>query len=161
MKPVKLALLLTALAFVGLQIFYYGQMPERVATHFDLEGNPNGWMSRTTNLAVSCGLVLFLTATFWFLPRLVKVMGGQAMNIPRKDYWLRPEHREELDTIITGYMSTLGLVMNLFFLYLFHQLYRFNTGQTDRVPLTGLIVFLAALLLVIIQWLRRLNTVDA
>ena len=30
--------------------------PERVATHFNLAGAPNGWMSRSTAILFNCGL---------------------------------------------------------------------------------------------------------
>lgn len=40
----------SAFALIGLTvmliIFYYGQLPERIPIHFDINGNPDGWSKK-------------------------------------------------------------------------------------------------------------------
>jgi uncharacterized membrane protein len=56
--------------------YVYEALPERVATHFDLHGNPNGWMDRPMATWGMQGLGLF----FWFVirssSRWLPVSGG-------------------------------------------------------------------------------------
>jgi len=49
----------------------YDRLPERVATHFDLAGNPNGWMSRAVAAAFTPLLAIGLWALLRFLPRIL------------------------------------------------------------------------------------------
>lgn len=50
-------------------IHYAPVLPERVATHFDIAGNPNGWMERTQALlfgpAMALGMYLLFTFLIW------------------------------------------------------------------------------------------------
>lgn len=49
----------------------YGELPERVATHFDLQGNPNGWMARPWAAWFLPGFALLLWAVIRFAPRVL------------------------------------------------------------------------------------------
>lgn len=66
----------------GMSIASFDRLPERVATHFDLHGEPNGWMSPAL---VALGMPVF-TALLWtslrfvlpLLPRVGKARVGVA-----------------------------------------------------------------------------------
>ena len=54
-------------------VLAWQQLPERLATHFDLENTPNGWMSRPAWLIWSLALTALLSATAtWRLRRVQK-----------------------------------------------------------------------------------------
>ena len=63
--PVTVLILAYAL-FFGYTAATYAQLPAKVASHFDIHGNPNGWMSRAEDAEI-------LTAVFarkpWPEPR--------------------------------------------------------------------------------------------
>jgi RNA polymerase sigma factor (sigma-70 family) len=71
---------------------------EIVATHFDLAGRPNGWMTPSHYLFFSiiagCGFPLYLVATGYLL-RFLPV-NKFTFKIPNRDYWLAPERRNEM-----------------------------------------------------------------
>jgi uncharacterized membrane protein len=56
-----------AVASAGL----YSRLPERVATHFDLHGDPNGWMTRPWAAAFMPVFALVLWALVRFAPRVL------------------------------------------------------------------------------------------
>jgi uncharacterized membrane protein len=62
-------LLLVALA-VGFSIWAYPHLPAEVATHFDIEGRPNGWSSRAFAAAFAPALGIILALVFTALPRI-------------------------------------------------------------------------------------------
>jgi uncharacterized membrane protein len=95
----KLIPALITLAICYAILFYYvsttqDSLPPRIATHFDLYGQPNGWMSRDqlTTFILGFGILLpafvvaVMAATGWIPVSFV--------NLPHRDYWLAPERRQ-------------------------------------------------------------------
>ena len=68
------ALLWLALPLTALQFWtVWNRLPARMASHFGVTGQPNGWMSREVLLIFSLVLVALLLATFtWVLTRIRK-----------------------------------------------------------------------------------------
>src|SRR5215468_10735678 len=69
-----IALLWLAAPLVGWQYWtVWGQLPARMATHFNATGEPNGWMSREVALEFGLGilflLLLMLTPILWMVAR--------------------------------------------------------------------------------------------
>src|SRR5215467_73678 len=72
--------LLAALQWLSLPIIVlifgsvWQQLPSRVATHFDLAGQPNGWMTREETVIVLLGVAtaVLITAT-WICSRVTEV----------------------------------------------------------------------------------------
>jgi uncharacterized membrane protein len=62
-----LVLLLAATAF---SVWAYPQLPATVATHFDIDGTPNGWSSRLTAVLLVPALALLLVGVFAVIPRI-------------------------------------------------------------------------------------------
>jgi uncharacterized membrane protein len=46
------------------------QLPDTIATHFDLQGRPNDWMDKTNAVLLLGGVSLFLYLLLRFLPRI-------------------------------------------------------------------------------------------
>lgn len=145
-----LALVLTAL---GQAAWQHDRLPERVATHFNAAGYPDGWLSRGQQTAWHIGTVLFLAAVFqgivWLQPRLPK----EYVNIPHRDHWLAPERAAATHAWIGGTVLLLGCGLMGFFIALFHLLYRANlSGQPRLGPavwwLTGVLLATTGLALV-------------
>jgi ABC-type Fe3+ transport system permease subunit len=80
--------------FVCCLIYSAPLLPERVATHFNGQGRPDGWMSRTSHMV--------FTTVFGFAFPLLPVglfyvirFAPEGLNVPHRDYWLAPERRRE------------------------------------------------------------------
>lgn len=70
--PVAKTLSLFGIAFsVGLSLYARTQLPDApIATHFNAEGVPDGFMSRDAALGFGPAMLIFMTALFWVLPAL-------------------------------------------------------------------------------------------
>jgi uncharacterized membrane protein len=62
--------LLALLAAVGFSLWAWSRLPAQVATHFDLQGNPNGWSSRLLAVALVPAIGVVMALLFTFLPRI-------------------------------------------------------------------------------------------
>jgi hypothetical protein len=137
--PQVIFLALVACA-IAQALWQHGRLPERVATHFNAAGTPNGWMTRDGETAWHVGVVLFMAALFegiaWAGARLPR----ELINLPHRDYWLAPERRAATDAWLGGMLRLLGGVLMLFFLGLFHLVYRANLdGAPLSAPATALL----------------------
>jgi ABC-type Fe3+ transport system permease subunit len=98
MKTLRAPALLLGLLYVcffGHLASSSSQLPERVATHFDGSGRPNGYMSRTAHLRF---MVVFGVAFPLFVPAIVcasRFLSDRCYNLPNRDYWLAPARRPE------------------------------------------------------------------
>src|ERR1700722_14304625 len=122
----RLAIPLTVLAicyvlFFGYVIASYGDLPAKVASHFDITGRPNGWMSRETCVGFTLGLGILMPAF------IVGMMAGAGripvsfINLPHRDYWLAPERRQAALAILLRF-SLWFACMNVLFVTGLHWL---------------------------------------
>ena len=88
--------------------YYYPQLPDRVATHFDLKGQANGWAGKSSQLYFSLGLTLFLSLVFFGLNWIMPKFPDSMVNLPHKEYWLAPERRDQSYRTLTHYMIWFG-----------------------------------------------------
>ncbi len=100
MRSGRLALLLTASAYVVALVWAALVLPARVPSHFDGSGQVDDWSSRTSMLVfwVVVGVVVLVGIPL--LTRLVSAGDGTWVNMPQrsKDYWYAPERRAEFRT---------------------------------------------------------------
>lgn len=97
MNKLAVPLLFLAVAyalFFGYLVSTYEELPPRVASHFDLYGNANGWMSRASATGITVAIAVIVPAV------IIGSMGGAGripisfINLPHRDYWLAPERRQ-------------------------------------------------------------------
>lgn len=91
----RLFLLLLFLLFFGQIVYYYPQLPERMATHFNGLGEPDGWASKQGFFVFEVVILLIIIAEFTLVPLLVKHLPNSLINLPNKEYWLADERREQ------------------------------------------------------------------
>src|SRR5262245_18820303 len=103
--------LLLFAAFLAVATFFalssIGELPEKVAVHFDTNGAANGWMSREGyRLFILVGLVALPSLLVWGmagLPRLTKGSG-----LPNNEYWFAPERRHTTESYLLSHACWLG-----------------------------------------------------
>jgi len=112
----KLPLISLAICYAILFTCLYltmGELPARIATHFDITGQPNGWMSRAFylefTLALAVGLPFFLIATTSFSARLP----GSLRRIPNREYWMAPERRPATIAVFRRFLAGMSCLLVL------------------------------------------------
>ena len=160
-----LALACLLAAFVAFVAHSSGQLSARVATHFDLHGKPNGWMTRAQHLkftlGVGVGTPVFILGVF----AAVAKMKGWGLNIPHKAYWLAPERQQATFDFLRGHSLWLAGLLVVFHAALFESIVIANSQSPALLSTshtTGLIGgFLTLLLVWIVILLMRFRRPSA
>jgi len=121
-------------------------LPDKIATHFGPSGAADGWGTRAGYVAfdviISAALVLGLP----MLARLILAGSGVGLNIPHKEFWLRPENRPLLRGRLTGDMLFIGGATGLLLSWVDIEVVRANTlvppamGGTEWIPISLFVV---------------------
>lgn len=135
-KP-ALILVLLYLSFVACLLASRPFLPERVATHFDGAGRPNGWMSRTGHLAFTLALGTGLPAVMVGTCFMVRYLPARMINIPRREYWLAPERRALTSTYLFRHSIWLGCLSVSFVLCIHLLILQANTGGLAQPNLSS------------------------
>ncbi len=90
--------LVVLVAATVFSIWAYPQLPAEVATHFDLQGDPNGWSSRLAAVLLVPGLALLFIGFAVVLPRIDPRQANYALFTPT--YW----------TLINALLILLGVI---------------------------------------------------
>ncbi|NUN96507.1 MAG: DUF1648 domain-containing protein [Candidatus Omnitrophica bacterium] len=146
-------------------LYYYPQLPNTVASHFDTFGRPDGWSSKASfliNSLISAGSCMLVLVGFSFaIRRLPDSIVDRFLIIPDKDYWLAPEYRREtLDAISRcGFWAASAVLLMMFALD--HQAIRVNLDQADSLEHSmliiccGLVLVVASGIEVIVRFRKR------
>ena len=162
MRQVGICLLVIALAVTAAQIIVYGpRLPDRVASHFDVGGRADAWMSKWLYIglfvAIQIGLAGFLIGIGRFTSRLPDSM----INIPNKEYWLHEDRRAQTFRALDSMMIWLAALTALFIVTVFQLTIQANLAKPEArslamAPLiSSLVVFLAAIGITICVFYRR------
>lgn len=144
----QILFLTLALVALGQAFWQHGRLPERVAAHFDGAGRANGWTSRNTQTGLHIATLLFMTALFQGLAQLQRRLPKELVNLPHRDFWLAPERAAATHAWVSEAVLAMGCAVMLFFIALFHLIYRANLVDPPR--LTNAVWWLTSGLLVVI-----------
>lgn len=90
-------------------VYYYPNLPEKVAAHFNAFGEADNWTSKPTYLIFQVILLIFTLFFTFVLPLLIKKLPAPLINIPHKDYWLAPERRSATYLILRRRFEWFGV----------------------------------------------------
>ena len=147
----KIFLALLALSVLQ-TLFYFPQLPDVAASHFDGAGRPNGWMPRLVFCIFYLVMMLVMWFSFLYLPERVMRWRATAWNIPNSGYWLAPGRRERTERWVVDQTIWCGVATLVFMIWVFQLAFEANLGSPAR--LSGEIVWaLVAYFLYIAVWL--------
>lgn len=157
-------LTLLAVVFVASIAISAPLLPEKVATHFDTNGQPNDWMSRSTHLILMSVFGLSFPLFVILVCRTARFLPGSAINIPNRAYWLSEERRQESTEYLFRHSIWLGCLGMAFITALHWVVVASNRRQPVELPGAWIMctagVFLAGTALWVVCLYRRFRTPD-
>jgi uncharacterized membrane protein len=149
-------LLLSVLAW---QTFhYYPLLPEYVASHFGVDGRPNGFQSRAVFFGLMWGIVLLMVFAFVGIPKLIGLLDPPWLNIPNKAYWTEPQRVPALKRLMSSEMSFFGALIIGFLVFVTQLVLNSNMARApldNTTFIAGMAVFVICTILWTIRFYRK------
>ncbi len=123
--------------------YYWSRLPDVVVSHFGADWEPNGWMSRDVFMLTYAGLAAAVSLSFLGSIVLMRRVPIYLINIPRRDYWLAPERKEETLDYLSETMVRFHNITQTFILALMHMVMDFNISGNKFESNTFWILFIA------------------
>jgi hypothetical protein len=102
--------------FYGLLFYSYFVLPENVAIHFSLDGEPNSWMSKATYV-ISIGIFgAFASSLVIGSYYIIRNSSKDSINIPNREYWLAPERIQQTISDLMNYCILFSSVLLFIFI---------------------------------------------
>jgi hypothetical protein len=153
--PATVFAVLYAALLVGL-IGSAGALPERLASHFDGSGKADAWMSRPGYILLMGVMPLVLGGLLVGMGKWAKHLPSEHLKIPRREYWLAPEHRPHLDAILLRWFLWLACLMTVFFAVLHGITVVANRSVPPRLDSGPIIGLTVGVLLLVMVWVVSL-----
>jgi uncharacterized membrane protein YidH (DUF202 family) len=138
-------------------IFTTGSMPEKIASHFNSAGLPNGFMPQQ-------GYLLFMLAFTVGIPTLVACSISIALRsnktrikIPNKEFWFSRKNNQDTIKVLNACMIWLGSLISIFMGYVHWLLIKANSVQPAQLPNNLLYLGMALFLISILIWVIFLS----
>ena len=143
---------------VWIQLHFYPQLPAKVAIHFNALGEADGWATRAAFVRFNLGILFGMAALFEVMIVYLPKLPVSAVNLPWREYWLRPEHRDMAMAYLMRYLLWLGNLTLLFLVGLSYLITLTNVYRTYRLGTVFWILFflyIAAIAILTIELLVR------
>lgn len=114
-------------------VAHYPRLPERVATHFNEAGDPDGWSTRQGYLWTVCWGVGLLPAVILGSIAAVKFLPARFINVPHPEIWLAPGQAERTRAIAAAMVHWTGVATFVFLMALNHLTLRANLTPEPRL----------------------------
>lgn len=134
----QLLFVAVTLLALGLAVRQSENLPERVATHFNANGQPNGWMPRHDHTTYQIGTTAFVALLFVAIALLTPRLPDRLINLPHRDYWLAPSRRAASLAWVEGMLFWLGAALQLFLAFVFSEVARANLSVKPELHLNSL-----------------------
>jgi uncharacterized membrane protein len=124
-----------------------GRLPSRVASHFNAHGMPDGWLSCPAYALFIVAIGILVPLSIIGLVMVLTRSGVSSLNIPARDYWMRPEHSPEAIRRVRIYIWWLACILVAMALAIHWSVLAANARQP---PVLGSGEFLSVLGLVVL-----------
>ncbi|MGZ8478874.1 MAG: DUF1648 domain-containing protein [Candidatus Binatia bacterium] len=146
---------LTVFAVVFI-IYTTRYLPDSVATHFAVDNQANGWMSRNGYLLFMLAFLIGISALVSFAVGTLPRKFPHWTNLPNRDYWLAPARREESLRYLSAHGKRLSCLIVMMMLGMHYVILKANHMQPPALPVSTFSAILFGFALALVWWIVRL-----
>jgi uncharacterized membrane protein len=152
----KLIFVLLALYAAVHFLSLYPQLPGVLASHFDGRGNPNGWQTKQAFFTVFVGMSVLCALIGFGLASIIGLLPSRLINLPNKQYWLAPEHREDTLYWLKAHFAWFGCVIYAVTIIFINYAVQSNLHSGHPPGVAHLWYAIGGFLTFLIVWLIRM-----
>ncbi|HEY9616658.1 MAG TPA: DUF1648 domain-containing protein [Microcoleaceae cyanobacterium] len=134
-------------------LYFYPQLPETIASHFDALGKPNGWSPKSVFFVIYAGVLALDAWLFWGMPQAIERRPDRQINLPHKEYWLAADRRADTFAFIREQLRWFGVANLLLMVCVFQLAISANLNPPPKLPVVQIWTVLGAYLIYTIGWL--------
>lgn len=130
----KLGYATIALVFIFMIIqlvVYYPKLPSTLASHFNLKGDPDGWLSKSLFFCLYFVIQLSMVAAFVLFSRLSRKLPNTSFNIPNKEFWLRTDTKKAFFNLNDMTLIWIAATTLIFIAFVMQIVIQSNVSQTS------------------------------
>jgi len=132
--------LASVILLIGQSLTGYGELPDRMASHFNAAGEPDGYSSKQEFFLLWYFLIVIVNIWVPTVPVAVRKLPS-LLSVPNKLYWLANEsRRERLIGILTDVLSAILFLTNVILMLAFKYTADVNLGAPPPFSLSWIIV---------------------
>jgi len=106
--------------------YFYPMLPQYIASHFDIHGNPDSFSDKSSFFLLETFIVFIMASIFFLIVFFIRKIPTVLLNLPNKDYWLTAERKEETYKIFISYLFWFADITLLLLYYIFRKIYIVN-----------------------------------
>lgn len=134
----------------------YPQLPGVLASHFDGRGAANGWQTKQAFFTVFLGVTVLCVLVGFGLASLIGAMPMRLINLPNKQYWLGPEHRDETFEWLKAYFGWFACALYVLMIVVYDYATQSNLHPGHPPGAARLVYTLVLFLAFVVVWLVRM-----
>jgi hypothetical protein len=132
-SPAGLALLASVLAAGVHLALIRPLLPFRVASHFGLSGQADGWRSRDGFLVLYAFVIVLMAGLLAAIALVLPRVSNAFINVPHKEHWLAPERRDESLAWLARWMLWIDAATVLYIVVVMQLVVLANTDGSGRL----------------------------
>jgi uncharacterized membrane protein len=127
-------------------------LPSKVATHFNANNEPDGWMTRNAYLLLILTLLISIPFAISVGISVLSQKFPHLLNVPNGDYWLAPRRLNESLDFLAAHGHRLGRLIIVLTTGLHYVVLVANRAEPPLLPYSWLMAILLGFVFALAMW---------
>ena len=125
--------ILVGMAALAQLWLWYPQLPAIMPSHFNAQGQVDGEMSKFGFVGLIAAIQVLILPGFYLLGKGLGKLPNQMINLPYRQQWLAPPHREATLARLLDMLLACGWTTSLLMMGIFQLTAEFAVGRRDSI----------------------------
>ena len=148
-----ICLMVFSVTFVIYTSYY---LPSQVATHFNVDNEPDGWMTRNAYLLLILTLLISIPTVVSLGISMLSEKYPHLINLPNPDYWLAPPRLNESLDFLAAHGHRLGRLVIVLMTGLHYVVLVANRAEPPALPQSWFMAILLGFVFALAMWVLAL-----